>query len=683
MRGSSTPPHLRIILSMVNPEGRTQHEFQPVPRLRSGSNAERDPGTDFGQGLQFPSVFAVFQALCPFIRHREAAGMQRFLELPFFTTFALCSCWLAFLAAGADRITTPDASSGLAGFRGPIDVALTGDGRTLLSVNQLSDSISIIDVQSRRVIAEKKVSRRPTTLALIDNQSALISCTTAGVVEAIHFDSKGVTTTHSFDVGFEPVGIAVDAKRKRAYVGLVAAGEVAELDLDRMTIARRLAVGAWPRYLTLSPDGSRLAVGTSGDGKVVVVDTDKGEVLYDEGLSGAINMGHMQASRDGKYAYVPWMIYRTNPINVRNIQLGWVLASRIARVRLDGSAYREAISLDVPRLAIADPHGLAITPNEHRLAVTASGTHELLVYRLQDLPFEGAGGPGDLIDRRLLEDKDMFYRIELGGRPMGLAIAEDSRTAFVANYLQDAIQVVDIESRELSQPILLGEMPERTVQHRGMEIFYDGRRSLDQWYSCHTCHYNGGINSRAMDTANDGSINTFKTVLPLEQLHATKPWTWHGWQTDIENAMVQSFTKTMQGPDIERQDVQAVLAYLKTLEVPPSPFRLPGGKLSPAAERGEKVFQSSKAGCARCHSGELFTDGEIHDVGLGSENDRYSGYNTPMLAGLYRKVRYLHDGRTKSLEQLLTDHHAPENVTGEGSLSDQERQDLIEYLKAL
>ncbi len=70
---------------------------------------------------------------------------------------------------------------------------------------------------------------------------------------------------------------------------------------------------------------------------------------------------------------------------------GWVLASRIARVRLDGSADREAISLDVPGLAIADPHGLAITENEKRLVVTASGTHELLVYRLQDLPFEGAG----------------------------------------------------------------------------------------------------------------------------------------------------------------------------------------------------------------------------------------------------------------------------------------------------
>lgn len=624
--------------------------------------------------------------------------MHRFARSLIFSLIVTCGCLFPIaivLTVSADDAPAPAkstqstsarsaaAASALAGFRGPIDVALTSDGRMLLVVNQLSHSLSLVDVRSREVIDEKSIGQRPTSLALIDQQSALVSCTGDGIVQLVRFGAQGIELGKKFEVGFEPLGLAVDSQRRRAYVGLVASAEVAELDLEQCKIARRIAVGSWPRYLTLSPDGSRLAVAASGDGKVYVIDTAAGEVLYDEPLSGSINLGHMQASRDGKYAYVPWMIYRTNPINVRNIRLGWVLASRIARVRLDGSAYREAISLDVPGLAIADPHGLAIAPNEHRLAVTAAGTHELLVYRLNDLPFEGAGGPGDLIDRRLLDDKDMFYRIELGGRPMGIVIADDNRTAYIANYLQDAIQVVDIESRAVGEPIRLGAMPERTLAHRGMEVFYDGRRSLDQWYSCHTCHYNGGINSRAMDTGNDGSNNTFKTVLPLERVHETPPWTWHGWQTDIENAMVRSFTNTMQGPDIPPGDVQAILEYLKTLDVPPSPYRLADGSLSEAAERGRQIFLSEKAGCSRCHRGPLLTDGEIHDVGLGSEKDRYTGYNTPMLAGLYRKVRYLHDGRAKSLEQVLGEYHAPENVTGNGALTEDERRDLIEYLKTL
>ena len=585
--------------------------------------------------------------------------------------------------AAAEPDSTKTHEHSLAGFRGPIDVVLSVDGQFLITVNQLSDSVSLVDTRSHQVIAEHKVGDHPSSITRLGNDRVLVSCSRAGTIVDLKFDASGLQQQAEYKVGFEPVGLTADAKHMRAYVGQASGSSIAVIDLQSGSMSKRVEVGPWPRYLTLSPDGSRLAVGCSGDGKVYVVDTAKDEVLYDEPFSGGINLGHMQASRDGKYAYVPWMIYRTNPINVRNIQLGWVLASRIARVRLDGSADREAIALDVPRIAIADPHGLAITDNEHRLVVTASGTHELLVYRLKDLPFEGAGGPGDLIDRRLLADRDMFYRIELGGRPMGLALAADNRTAYIANYLQDAIQVVDIESKEVAQPISLGQMPSRTVAHRGMEIFYDGRRSLDQWYSCHTCHYNGGVNSKAMDTENDGSINTFKTVLPLEKLHQTAPWTWHGWQTDKSDAMKRSFTKTMQGPDINSEDVHAILTYLETLEIPPSPHRQSDGSLSPAAQRGQAVFRSEVAGCARCHTGPLLTDGQIHDVGLGGEKDRYSGYNTPMLIGLYRKVRYLHDGRTKSLEQVLTDYHAPENVTGNGKLSEEQRADLLEYLKSL
>ena len=364
-----------------------------------------------------------------------------------FTNF---SClFLAFLpslqALEPDSAKTHEHS--LVGFRGPIDVVLSPDGRYLISVNQLSDSVSLIDTLQRKVISEVKVGDHPTSLTKLGNDRVLVSCSRSGTVVELQFNASGLQRSGEFKVGFEPVGLTVDSKNRRAYVGQASGSAVAVLDLQSGAISQRIDVGPWPRYLTLSPDGSRLAVGCSGDGKVYVVDTASNEVLYDEPLSGGINLGHMQTSRDGKYAYLPWMIYRTNPINVRNIQLGWVLASRIARVRLDGSADREAIALDVPRIAIADPHGLAITDNEHRLAVTASGTHELLVYRLNDLPFEGAGGPGDLIDRRLMADRDMFYRIELGGRPMGLTIAADNRTAYIANYLQDAIQVVDIESK--------------------------------------------------------------------------------------------------------------------------------------------------------------------------------------------------------------------------------------------
>jgi cytochrome c peroxidase len=266
---------------------------------------------------------------------------------------------------------------------------------------------------------------------------------------------------------------------------------------------------------------------------------------------------------------------------------------------------------------------------------------------------------------------------------MGLTIAKDNKTVYVANYLADCVQKIDIESRKIVLTIPLSQSRRPSLARRGMEIFYDGRRSLDQWYSCHSCHYNGGVNSKAMDTLNDGSALTMKTVLPLQNLSHTSPWTWHGWQKDLHNALNKSFTETMQGPAISQDDRQAVLAFLETLKPPPNPFRAADGSLTDSARRGKAVFESGKAGCAECHSGPYFTDGEIHDVGLGSSEDRYKGFNTPSLLSVYRKARLLHDGRAKSLRAVLTGAHAPEDVAGEASLATQELADLIEYLKSL
>jgi cytochrome c peroxidase len=250
--------------------------------------------------------------------------------------------------------------------------------------------------------------------------------------------------------------------------------------------------------------------------------------------------------------------------------------------------------------------------------------------------------------------------------------------------LEDAIQVVDLENRELVRTISLGRPKEISLARRGEAVFYDARRSLDQWYSCHSCHDGGGSNDKAMDTQNDGNIPfTFKTVLPLYHLSETAPWTWHGWQKDFDAALRKSLTDTMLGPEPSDDDVAALGAFLKTLDPPPNPFREKDGLLTEAARRGEAIFHSGKAGCASCHSGPYFTDGQIHDVGLGAPGDRYKGFNTPSLLAVYRKTLLLHDGRADSLEQVLTGSHAPHKVAGQEKLTDEELRDLVAYLKSL
>ncbi len=566
--------------------------------------------------------------------------------------------------------------------RSPVDLARSPDGQWIVTANQISNSVSLI--RGGQVVDEVRIGEHPVDIAFTPGgERILVTTQWSGDVVVLEIKDSRLNRVGEIHVGFEPHGIAIAKGGSRAYVGLVASAEVAEIDLERFELLRRFEVGNWPRYLTLSRDGSRLAVGYGGDAKVAVIDTASGEALYEEPLGNGTNLGQMRTSEDGNYAYFTWMVYRTNPINVGNIRRGWILASRIGRVRLDGPSYREAISLDVPGQAVADPFDLEISKDQQHLVASASGTHELLVYRLPDLPFVAQGGPGDLIDRRLQRDRERFDRIELGGRPMGLRIDDDNRTVYVANYLRNSVQVVDLESKTVTSEIELGGPSNQTLARKGMEIFYDGRRSLDQWYSCHSCHQDGGVNARPMDTMNDGTEMTLKTVLPLYDVAATFPWTWHGWQRNLSEAMHKSITSTMQGDPPSEEDKRALIEFLATLRQPPNPFRKADGTLSESAERGKAIFFSRKAACADCHNGPYFSDGKIHDVGLGSDSDHYDGYNTPPLVGTYRKVRWLHSGRARSLDRVVNDLHSPEKVNGAAELSDQEAADLIAFLKSL
>lgn len=566
--------------------------------------------------------------------------------------------------------------------RSPVDVILTPDEKWLLTANQTSGTVSLVNVETAQVTSEVPCGQRPSALILTpDGKRVLVAGTFSGDVTVLALDDGKLTQTGRIQLGFEPRGLAVAPNGKEAYVALTTAHAVAVIDLQKLAVTERIQVGKWPRYLALSPDGTRLAVGCNGDGGVGVVDVPARKQLYLEDFVG-LNLGQMQVSSDGKYVYFPWMTYRQNPITPQNIRLGWVLASRIARVRLDDKARREAISLDPQGKAISDPHGLALSPDEQWLVSAASGTHELLVYKLPGLPFQDYGGPGDHINPELLKDTNRFYRIPLGGRPMAVRFARDGRHVFVANYLLNAVQVVDLQERKVARTIELGGPKEPSLARTGEAIFYDGQRSLDQWYSCHSCHYEGHTNSLTMDTRNDGRTGNYKVVLSLRNVTRTGPWTWHGWQTDLQAAMKKSIADTMLGPQPTDKDIEALIAYLETLTPPPNPHRQPDGSLSEAARRGEQLFMSERANCVRCHSGPYFTDGKIHDVRLGERGDAYRGFNPPSLLGVYDRVLYLHDGRSTKLEDVLAGPHNPKTLNG-NELTAEEMKDLLAYLRSL
>ena len=269
---------------------------------------------------------------------------------------------------------------------------------------------------------------------------------------------------------------------------------------------------------------------------------------------------------------------------------------------------------------------------------------------------------------------------------MAVRSLSDNRRVLVANHTLDELQIVDVESKKVDR-ISLGELlPIR--RHSSLftgvwRFFTTDKEVLINGTVASLVTLMAAATARPMDTWNDGSALTVKTVLPLHGVTDTAPWTWHGWQNELDESIQNSFTDTMQGKEANAEDVRALRAYLASISLPPNPFRTADGRLSELAEKGRKLFDSSQTACSTCHSGPTFSDGLNHDVGLGSESDKYPTHNTPTLLGTYRKVRWLHDGRAKSLETLLTQYHSPEKVSGTQALTEEQVQGAIAYLKSL
>lgn len=140
--------------------------------------------------------------------------------------------------------------------------------------------------------------------------------------------------------------------------------------------------------------------------------------------------------------------------------------------------------------------------------------------------------------------------------------------------------------------------------------------------------------------------------------------------------------------------------------------RKPGHRIMPKdMANGFMVFNIN---CGSCHSGDNFTDGRFHNIGLDAWPDPASGvptlarfrvtgltkdigkYKTPGLRNVATTAPYMHDGRFKTLEEVVdfytgkivhTPNLAPQMLDANGKpglkINAQDKADLIVFLKSL
>jgi cytochrome c peroxidase len=153
----------------------------------------------------------------------------------------------------------------------------------------------------------------------------------------------------------------------------------------------------------------------------------------------------------------------------------------------------------------------------------------------------------------------------------------------------------------------------------------------------------------------------------------------------------QLFAKAFAGevdPVNEANLAKAIAAYERTLIAPNTRFdqymRGDNNALSLSEKDGLNIFLTT--GCAKCHSGPMFSDFQMHVLGVPDTDNRMesdSGLNgnyafrTPSLRNLRFTAPYMHSGKFTTLQQVLLFY---EDIAGGKVLNPQVKAHQIDTL---
>jgi YVTN family beta-propeller protein len=593
--------------------------------------------------------------------------------------FWLVVVWCPFFTLG--EAAGPPTHASTQPHRSPVDVVVLPGGRYALSANHTADSVSLVDLEAGKVLAEQPCGRKPAGVACSrDGRLAAVSNLWSGTLTLLEIHGTRLRSVGDVAVGSMPRGVVFAPDGRTLYVALAGTDEVIALDWRTRQTVRRWPANREPRRLALTRDGRFLVAASLRSAQVRCWDTRTGELAWERTLRDSFNLQGLAISPDDRDVITAQVRHRHHRFLRANIEEGWALNSRIGHMAIKpGKTAWSQAALDIRNRAVGDPSAVAFATAGDLLAVAAGGTQEMLVLPAAKVDWVD-GEPRDFLDGALWTD-DRFRRIHLGGRPLALQFIENTPRVVVANYLLDSLQIVDARDGKLLRSVALGGPPAPSLVRQGEAIFYDARRSLHQWFSCSTCHTDGHTSGQVFDTMSEDDSEVPKLAPSLRGVTRTGPWNWHGWQASLPASVEKSFVNTMIGKKPSAHDVKAVVAYLGTLDYPPSPHLRPDGGRGPAAERGKALFVG-KANCTRCHRGGDYTSKANYDVKLPSDGSRYDKWNPPTLRGVFDRGPFLHEGKVETLDEVLRDLHAPEKVGG-AALTPAERHDLIEFLKTL
>ncbi|GHT44540.1 hypothetical protein FACS189454_02270 [Planctomycetales bacterium] len=645
--------------------------------------------------------------------------------LAVFAAVSLC-------VSAALRAADPD-------YKGPNALAVSSDGKTLYVADTDSCEISVIDTAANKVIKTFKTNGvAPLSVVLCKENKVLYVVGGGYKGKFLKLDADDGKILNSVDSGHTPRGIAVSPDGTKAFVSCRFSNDVWEYVLPEMKFIQRFNVIREPHSAVVTKDGKYvlvcnsipLDVGNKPEdpdalidvaAEISVIGVADGKTKQIRLPNGSGSLHGIALSPDGKYVYVSEVLARFQ-IPTTQVERGWMNTAGMAIIdtaKIEGknNGFVNAVLLDDVDLGAANPSGIATSADGNTIYIATAGTSELIVInaktmhaKLAELPEYEMGaeasygnktGTANDVPNDLSFLVGMKKRVSLDGKG-ARAVAVSGDNVYVGMYFSDTVVKVDTKSNAKTViPVGARELGPADLDavRRGQMWWNDATLCFQKWQSCASCHPDARMDGYNWDLLNDDLGNP-KNAKSLLYSPFTTPSMWQAvrdnpeldkklkrkvWNSEEQG--LQCITTGFQFiqfvmPDPEKcKDIDL---FLRAEKAVPSPY-LADGKLSAKAERGKKVFEDDKVGCAKCHlPNRYYTDQKSHDVNTKCYFDRTNEFDTPTLHEIWRTAPYMHDGRYKTVYDVIKiGQHGDGEYGDVAGLSDEQIDALVEYVLSL
>jgi mono/diheme cytochrome c family protein len=329
-------------------------------------------------------------------------------------------------------------------------------------------------------------------------------------------------------------------------------------------------------------------------------------------------------------------------------------------------------------------NAVAFTPDGKYALVTSSEADVASVIDTAKLERRLHQVPAEELANRLDSAREfVLRRIPTGSNPTAVVISPEGRSAYIANRLDDSLTVVDIPEFRVRSTIHLGGPKEISPLRRGEQLFHDARYCYQGQFACATCHPDNHIDGLAwnLETPQLGRDRVLNRT--LRGISGTAPYKWNGHNPDLETQCGPRIAKFLfHSEGFNSEELANLVAYIKSIPLPPNRRLAPSGQLTAAQERGRQLF--FKKSCDTCHTPETHYTAKVStDVGTATKYDTSGFFDIPQLDRVCERAPYLHSGQALTLEEIWTKYNPKDNHGFTSDMTKEQLDDLVEFLKTL